>query len=431
MKSLLKSTLVAIGLLSFMGIAYATTIPDFTPSTFETYLSNQEGTADTSMVINKGTLNDGQLLSGYQCFVVDSSSPSQEYECGTVSNASASGAIVSNLARGLDYLAGTSTETSQIFLHRRGADVKVSDYPVINYFTRIFNGSDSIAVPIQYNSIATTTIAANRNTLASVGLVQDIAFNGAGVINATANSKGIVQLATTLQGASSTALGSSGASLVIPASSATSTYNAATAPLRVVVTRNNGTIDPNFIQPSFSNATFTGTTTMASTTINGANPWGLLASQTATGTTNMTVNVPPRNNLQIVMYWALSSTGGMVLTFNGDGGNNYTLVCYIGGPGATSPSGFVATQSSLNPTCTSSATEAGSSLTLNITGSSNTPKFISGQQTGWNGSAIFFATSSNVWNNTSSNISSINVGVNGGSIANTSFIKVYGDTSNP
>lgn len=75
--------------------------------------------------------------------------------------------------------------------------------------------------------------------------------------NATSsiNVAGISQLATTAQTAAGTATSTNGtnAPLVIANSTATSTYNAATAPNRVIVTKTNGTIDSNFL----------GTTTLA------------------------------------------------------------------------------------------------------------------------------------------------------------------------
>ena len=94
----------------------------------------------------------------------------------------------------------------------------------------------------------------------------------AGGTNATESVQGISQLATALQTASSTSLGSTGASLVIQSKNATSTYNQYTSPLKVVVTQNDGKIDSNFIRQS-DNFTFSGTNsfsgqnTLASTTM--------------------------------------------------------------------------------------------------------------------------------------------------------------------
>lgn len=82
--------------------------------------------------------------------------------------------------------------------------------------------------------------------------------------NASTGSAGIVEIATQLETASSTPTGGTGAIVVIPASNATSTYNAATAPLRVVVTRNDGKIDAGFVASS-TQFSVTATTTLSAT----------------------------------------------------------------------------------------------------------------------------------------------------------------------
>lgn len=248
------SLLAGLALFLTATAAYASSISQ-TPALFETYVSSTQGTADTTLNIASATLSDGSTLSGYVCLTIDANTPSVEFECGTLT-----GTQVAISLRGLGYQTGTTTSSTLKKVHRTGADVKITEFPALAIIQRILSGVDSLETPVQYDNIATTTIAANRNSLASVGLLQDTAFNGAGIINASASNKGIVQLATQLQAASSTASGSTGALLVIPASSATSTYNAATAALRVVVTGNNGLIDPNFISTSFSSSTVIGNT---------------------------------------------------------------------------------------------------------------------------------------------------------------------------
>lgn len=229
-------------LLGFAGAAYASTIAN-TPNLFETYLANSEGSTDTSMVLASAALRDGSTLSGFTCFTVDSNTPTVEYECGTVS-----GTNVTGLIRGIDAVTGTTTIASLQYAHHRGADVKVTDYPTLTILSRIFQNVDTIPNPISYiSSLATTTIAANRANVASVGLVQDIAFGGAGIINASATNKGIVQISTGAQAAASTVTGSTGASLALTSSISTSTFNSATAANVVVLTQNSGKIDSNFL----------------------------------------------------------------------------------------------------------------------------------------------------------------------------------------
>lgn len=238
--------IVPVVLTLFIGTAaFASTIPQ-APTLFETYLANSQGSSDTTLTIASPALRDGSNLSGYTCLTIDANTPSLEYECGTLSGTTFTVSI-----RGIDAVTGFTNIPSLQFAHHRGADVKVTDYPVLTQLTNIFFGTDTIPAPIQYApSLATTTIAANGNNIVNVNLLDSTAFNGAGVINATTAARGVSQVGTALQTASSTLTGSSGATLLIPTSEATSTYNAQTAPLKVVVSQNNGKIDNNFLATS-------------------------------------------------------------------------------------------------------------------------------------------------------------------------------------
>lgn len=87
------------------------------------------------------------------------------------------------------------------------------------------------------------------NTPATKGYVDTLSFGS--VATSTESTVGFVELSTQLEQASSTRLsGSTGAPLVLQAQYATSTFNSATAALKVVVTDNNGKIDTNFIATS-------------------------------------------------------------------------------------------------------------------------------------------------------------------------------------
>lgn len=245
MKKFLKKLSIAAVLgFAFLGgyKAFASQIP-ISPSVFETYLANQMSTTDTTLTLASAMLRDGTALSGYACVTIDSNTPVLEYTCGTVS-----GNTITNLVRGIDPVTGITTETGLIFSHRRGADVKITDYPTLTILSRILSGVDVFPNPIAYDpSISTSSLTTNQQNLATVNYVNSVAFSGAGIVNATASVSGVVQLATALQQASSTSIGSSGASLVLIAANATSTYNSATAGRQVVVTQPNGKIDSNFL----------------------------------------------------------------------------------------------------------------------------------------------------------------------------------------
>lgn len=219
-------------------------VPD-TVALFTTSLQSQITAVSTTMTLVSATYNNGAstLASSTYGFIIDEGTSVEEIvlaDCTSVN--------CTNMTRGIDRLTGSSTVTSLQFAHRRGASVKITNAPNLLLINRIVQGVGNFPNPVKYAStIATTTLNSNRLNLASVGLLQDTAFNSAGLANANTTQRGLVQLATDLQNASSTALCSTGAPCVITSSSATSTFNSATAGLKVVVTQNNGKIDSNFL----------------------------------------------------------------------------------------------------------------------------------------------------------------------------------------
>lgn len=254
---------------------------------FETSLASPITSSATSMTLAENAIRGGGSLSGYNCFTVDEGSAQAEIICGTVSSTA-----VSSLSRGISYANGTTTVSANQFSHRRGANVKITDFPIIQILKAQANGEDTYPNLLQYANTVNITGASATTTIATKAYVDSVSIAGASDANTT--TKGIVEIATATETASSTALGGTGATLVIPASNATSTYNSATAGLKAVVTQNNGTIDANFIATSsaytwsgnntfsgtntFSNTnTFTSTTTLATTTRTGLSVGGNIA----------------------------------------------------------------------------------------------------------------------------------------------------------
>lgn len=221
---------------------------------FETSLASPITSSATSMTLSANAIRGGGSVSGYNCFTVDEGSAQAETICGTVS-----GTSVTGLTRGLSQATGTTTVSALQFSHRRGANVKITDFPVIQILKAQNNGEDTFPNILNYTSHPTFTGTTN---IVDKKYVDDTAFSGAGVIDATEAAKGVIELATTLEQASSTTSGSSGP-LVVQAKNATSTYNSATAALRVVVTQNNGKIDNYFLATTtlFANSALTGSST--------------------------------------------------------------------------------------------------------------------------------------------------------------------------
>jgi hypothetical protein len=296
-----------------------------TPAVFETYLANAEGTGDTSLTLASGALRDGTNLNGYVCLTIDSNTSSLEYECGT-----ASGTTVSSLQRGLDATTGTTTVASLIYAHRRGADVKITDYPTLTIVNNQLNGVQSIPNPIFYALNPNFTSLAST-TLASIGYVASTSY--AGTVNATNAVKGIIQLATGLQAASSTSLGSTGAALVLPATIATDTPNVGTNTSDVIMSNLLGYINQGWLNlaQAFNVSglwTFSGGATFntATTTFNGGLS-GVYNYQdiTTTGTWTAPSNITGTEQV-IVQIWG-GGGGGANLSgstdSSGGGGGAY------------------------------------------------------------------------------------------------------------
>lgn len=155
---ILKKVLISLGIIALTGIAYAATLPNAAPAIFETYVATQQASTDNTLTLNLNRLSDGSSISGYQCFTIDQNTPQLEYECGIVS-----GTSVTNIQRGIDFQAGTSTIANIAYPHRRGADIKITDYPILTYLLRALNGADTLNNVISYSPTAATSSIGGGN----------------------------------------------------------------------------------------------------------------------------------------------------------------------------------------------------------------------------------------------------------------------------
>lgn len=243
----------------FMGIAalfgvhnYGNTAPTGAiPAIFETYLSSQQSVSDTSLTIASAALRDGSTLSGYVCLTIDSNTPQLEYECGTLS-----GTTLTVSVRGIDAVTGTTTINALKFQHRRGADVKITDYPALTIMNNQLNGTQTIPNPLVYSSAITNAqIQANNSNLVNYGLLASTAI--AAGVPATPTTLGISKLSTVaasttnpivvgdndvrLTGKSGTLLSSTNPVIDLAYTSTTSSAN------KVVTTNSSGVLDSSFL----------------------------------------------------------------------------------------------------------------------------------------------------------------------------------------
>lgn len=221
-------------------------------------------------------------------------------------------ATLTGVTRGIDFAYPYAASSAYRQSHSGGSTFIISATP--NWFYDQFDMPANANVNIW--PFASTSPATK-------GYVDYVAFNGAAVINANTTNKGVVQIATGAQAAASTATGSTGATLVLPASVATSTWNSATAgnviPVSSLSTKK---IADGFISTS--------TLLAATSTINiGAFPAWQIGKQmqvfSSTGTT--TFSVPSGiSKVQVqVQAGGASGGGGNSGGAGGGGGGGYAF----------------------------------------------------------------------------------------------------------
>lgn len=270
---------------------------------FTTSLASKITSSATSMTLVSATDKDGNTLaSSTYGFIIDEGTSVEEFVL-----ADCTGTTCTNMTRGISVSTATTSVASLQFEHRRGASVKITTAPSLIFAINVLKGKQNLESPIRYaSSVATTTIDDDNRNLVNYELLAYTAFNGAGVIDASATQKGVVELATQTETASSTANGSVGV-LVIPASNATSTYNSATAAKRVVVTDDTGKIDDDFIPTTIANAhTFTDTVTLGTTIATGNSN---IASTSIYATTTTGTWTKP-SNLRYMIVEVVGGGGG-------------------------------------------------------------------------------------------------------------------------
>lgn len=180
MKKIITSVFLIASILFAPYITFSSTIPE-SPALFETSIQFPIAIVDTSMTLASNTLIGGQTLNaGYTCFTLDQGQPNTEYVCGIVA-----GKVVSAMIRGIDPLTGYTSNINLIFSHRRGADVKITDFPILTILRNIFKGTDTIPAPIAY---APSVSPINNQDLATKGYVLGVVSGGTVTTNALIES---------------------------------------------------------------------------------------------------------------------------------------------------------------------------------------------------------------------------------------------------
>lgn len=231
---------------------------------FETSLAAALSATATSTTLVSGTDAAGNALAGYIGFTINEGATNEETIACT-----AAGTALSNCIRGISPTDGDLEVTALKKTHRRGESVKITDHPLVTIIARILNGDETIPNALKYNSTSTAAFT-DGSYVVNKQYVDNTAFNGAP--DASTVTKGLGEIATCAELASSTATGGTTAPLVARSTCFASTPSATTT---VPVTNASGTLPTGFIaQDAGAFYSFLGGVTSASSTLNGTTRLG-------------------------------------------------------------------------------------------------------------------------------------------------------------
>jgi hypothetical protein len=112
---------------------------------YESSLASALSAAGTSFSVVSGNDRDGNALSGLYGFIIDEGSADEEFVIGTIS-----GTTVTISYRGIDADAPNTEVSGNKKVHRRGASVKITDYPILGILRHLLNGDEALPNPLKY-----------------------------------------------------------------------------------------------------------------------------------------------------------------------------------------------------------------------------------------------------------------------------------------
>jgi len=105
---------------------------------FETTISSEISATDTSISLTDPTDKQGTTIpNGVYGFTLEEGTTREEHIIGTISSGNITGAL-----RGISDVDGTTEETDLKFKHRRGASIKITNFPALQKIIRILEGTD-------------------------------------------------------------------------------------------------------------------------------------------------------------------------------------------------------------------------------------------------------------------------------------------------
>lgn len=187
-------------------VDFGQTIPTVV-ALFETSLASKITSSATSATLVSGTDKQGNSLSGTYGFIIDEGSPNEEFIL-----CSATSTALTSCTRGISVTDGKTGVAALQHEHRRGASIKITNYPQLAILSRILNGTEKIPNRIAYESHPSFVGTVASTALITRYYADNLAIAGAPTADTT--TKGLVEIATLAELASGTYYGATGASLV-------------------------------------------------------------------------------------------------------------------------------------------------------------------------------------------------------------------------
>ena len=157
----------------FMGGATGSSELPQVSGDFESSLVSRMDKEDVEMDLVDSVDRDGNTLSGWYGFTVDSNSSKKEY---IVGNCTGSSCV--SLLRGVSFDNGVSTSSDRIHTHGRGTDVSITNHPNLTIITNILNGADGIPDKIYYDDSVIISAGDDQKTLTDLAYVNALIASG-------------------------------------------------------------------------------------------------------------------------------------------------------------------------------------------------------------------------------------------------------------
>ena len=327
MKNLITPTAIFLTalILTFSSVSYFKTQPSVgialpqAVGVFETSLQTGITSTATTMTLTANSIRGGGSLSGFNCFSADEGNSNAEVICGTVS-----GTTVSGLTRGISYEDGETEVSGNKYSHRRGANIKITDFPIIQRLKAQNNGDSTFVNQLQYESYLTPTDDAD---IISKKYADDLAI--AGSPDASLTVKGLVEMSSQAGMASTSVAGTGDTTAWLALSATYATSTPTIRGLYVPVSENDGYLSQLWTRLSDA-YTWTGAHIFSSTVnISGATTLTGLFSSSATSTmatttvTKLTASADTANPIYLngidYSFPATESASSTVLSTDGSG----------------------------------------------------------------------------------------------------------------